>query len=107
MVFFTPNEGRHFSKYFKTLGYVTGNSAYDLKVNQKQHIIWSTTSEEHSRPGLGLNMNFGRWKYLKEYAFGIHEKHMDHLPLVIHRNLKGCVEILNCTVVIENNQNNL
>lgn len=99
--YFTPN-AYHINDYFKKLGYRVGNSAYDLKPNVKQHIIWSTTSEYHSRPGLGLQMNWGNWGKLKEFAFGVHEKHVKHLPEVITKELDVCKKNLGCVVEIHN-----
>lgn len=89
--FFTPN-AYYINSYFSKLGYKTGNSGYtDLKNAPKnQQIVWSTVSNDHSRPGLGLQLDWGSWEKLQEHAFGIHIKNINNLPDVMKNELKMC-----------------
>ena len=93
------------NEYFAGNGLIFGNSEEDLaSIPKYQPIIWSRNTNA-SRPGLGLQMNWGPWADAEPFAFGIHQKQTDQWPAAMIRELDLCKRLHRCDVHIDNNTN--
>mmetsp|Transcript_419 Transcript_419/g.1167 ORF Transcript_419/g.1167 Transcript_419/m.1167 type:complete len:387 (-) Transcript_419:97-1257(-) len=90
--------GPELNEYFRTIQAKKGSQGFELEaVPKNQPILWSLSNEE-TRSGLGVQLNWGTAKSVEDWphAFGLHVKKEFQAPL--KRDLQNCVNAFRCFV---------